>query len=833
MGADVLPQPQPLSDPSREPSPGPSTVRAPGGDVNALCLGLVCYGGVSLAIYMHGITKEIHRAIRASVLEEQDLPSRDDAASERAYRDLLQALAAERSVHTRIVVDAIAGSSAGGINGIFLAKALAHDLKQDKLRDLWFEHGDLEKIIRRREGVGEWVAALVADALPLGRDDDVPSKSAREKFLVAALRVYAEPLLEGDEMTMRIYEALAGMKPDEAAPALEPKSLVPPRHLLELNVTVTDHYGYARQLPIADPPVVAEGQHRHLLTFSYRSDERTDFGERQNGALTLAARATSSLPVGFEPVHVGKFPEKLPDGATTSDDIQSFFRSYALADAEPGWAYLVDGGVLDNKPFGPVLRAIKQRHAANEVDRYLIFIEPDPKAPERPDNEPPEPTPIPALLGALSGLPRSEPILEELHDVLVRNERVRAVRDSIEANWTPIEQQVIEFVPDIGDPPADPGDPQLKAWSALIHEAATSLSQLGYPMYVRLKISSAIDTFASAASLVCDYTDASNQAFLVRAVVRAWARKRDLFEHEGSPTEKQLQFVRDFDLDYARRRLHFVIAGVSWLYRGVGTDGHPSRQQLDAVKERLYEAVARLEWLSSGRAFAGEVLGTLQTCFGEERLREYLQEHGFDTEAFVESHGDELDALNEALRTFLATELRTFTPDLYRDLVAMTDAWEKNETTRKARRDLLIRYLGFPIWDTMLYPLQALSDVAERDEVRVGRISPYDSNLLRPAHDGPKVLGAQLGHAYAFFSRKARENDYLWGRLDAAERIVRLLLTDRSVEDGREKVTPGDSHPDYRARCKQVFLAVLEEDSAHLPTIEDDVDALRRQIEAL
>ena len=170
MSADVLPQPDP--DPEDESTQDPKTVPAPAGDVKELRLGLVCYGGVSLAIYMHGMTKEIHRAIRASVLEEHELPSAAEAASELAYRELLKALRAKRNVHTRIVVDAIAGSSAGGINGIFLAKALAHDLNQDPLRDLWFEHGDLEKIIRKPEGIGERLAAGLVELLPLGDDDD-------------------------------------------------------------------------------------------------------------------------------------------------------------------------------------------------------------------------------------------------------------------------------------------------------------------------------------------------------------------------------------------------------------------------------------------------------------------------------------------------------------------------------------------------------------------------------------------------------------------------------------------------------------------------------------
>ena len=156
------------------PSSAPKSVPAPAGDVKELRLGLVCYGGVSLAIYMHGITKEIHRAIRASVLEEHGLPSDEEAASEHAYRELLEALRAERDVHTRIVVDTIAGSSAGGINGIFLAKALAHDLNQDGLRDLWFEHGDLEKIIHEPHGLARAAGRAAVDAIVHGDDERCP-----------------------------------------------------------------------------------------------------------------------------------------------------------------------------------------------------------------------------------------------------------------------------------------------------------------------------------------------------------------------------------------------------------------------------------------------------------------------------------------------------------------------------------------------------------------------------------------------------------------------------------------------------------------------------------
>jgi hypothetical protein len=196
----------------------------------------------------------------------------------------------------------------------------------------------------------------------------------------------------------------------------------------------------------------------------------------------------------------------------------------------------------------------------------------------------------------------------------------------------------------------------------------------------------------------------------------------------------------------------------------------------------------------------------------------------------VRDHGGELDELYETLRTFSRKQLATFTADLYRDLLASTSTWSAGETTKKIRRDLLVRYLGFPIWDALLYPLEAYTDVGERDTVRVARMSPLDSTLLTPPDGAVKVLGAQLGHGYAFFSQKARENDYLWGRLDAAERTVRLLLTSTTADGD---LVSGDRHPDYVKWCQAAFRAVLVEEAGHLPTIADDVEKLRAQVEAL
>src|SRR2546421_1362500 len=118
----------------------------PIGNARELRLALVCYGGVSLAVYMHGVTKELHKLVRASAASEAVQNPFSLGTSERVYWELLSRMEAKTGVRTRVIIDIIAGTSAGGINGICLAKALVLNESQDALRDLWFEKGDINKL---------------------------------------------------------------------------------------------------------------------------------------------------------------------------------------------------------------------------------------------------------------------------------------------------------------------------------------------------------------------------------------------------------------------------------------------------------------------------------------------------------------------------------------------------------------------------------------------------------------------------------------------------------------------------------------------------------------
>ena len=78
-----------------------------------LRLALVCYGGVSLAIYMHGVTKEIQKLVAASKAYEknQDECPFDERETEWAYWHAIKRREEDEGVRTRVVVDVIAGTS--------------------------------------------------------------------------------------------------------------------------------------------------------------------------------------------------------------------------------------------------------------------------------------------------------------------------------------------------------------------------------------------------------------------------------------------------------------------------------------------------------------------------------------------------------------------------------------------------------------------------------------------------------------------------------------------------------------------------------------------------
>jgi hypothetical protein len=91
------------------------------------------------------------------------------------------------------------------------------------------------------------------------------------------------------------------------------------------------------------------------------------------------------------------------------------------------------------------------------------------------------------------------------------------------------------------------------------------------------------------------------------------------------------------------------------------------------------------------------------------------------------------------------------------------------------RHEIVLHYIGFPFWDVLTFTLPEWRDIGEHDEIRIDRISPVDAVSLRSGTTNSMLKGAELRHFAGFLSRPMRESDYLWGRLDGAERLIDII----------------------------------------------------------
>lgn len=128
-------QQPPASIPAAEPDP-------PLADANLqdIRLAVVLNGGVSLAVWISGVVLELHRLVQASRMS-----SGRESNPYAALLDVLNATAR---------IDVIAGTSAGGLNGGFLALGVVHGCNLENMRELWRTQGDLGAAARSTRGRG-------------------------------------------------------------------------------------------------------------------------------------------------------------------------------------------------------------------------------------------------------------------------------------------------------------------------------------------------------------------------------------------------------------------------------------------------------------------------------------------------------------------------------------------------------------------------------------------------------------------------------------------------------------------------------------------------------
>jgi patatin-related protein len=571
-------------------------------------------------------------------------------------------------------------------------------------------------------------------------------------------------------------------------------------------VTMTDLKGHRRYIPISDR-VVHDRTHRHVVRFCF-DHEVDQFGNRYNGSLAFAARATSSFPGAFPPLSTGEFQAALGrrpfDPAAMETE---FFPAYAQWGETMADSFFIDGGILDNFPFGHAIDAIVRKRASTEVKRWLVYIEPDPASTPPPGSgRAPKPGRPPGWLATiwsgLSAIPAREPILDDLMRLRDFNERVAHVADLTRVSFEEVQGELERLAGELlaGEPPTAEA---VGERMAAVHDRARARAGAAYLGYVQLKLQVVSRWLADLVASGFAYPAESSHASFVRAVMLEWMQRNHRIKPGDQDLQEQTRFLDRFDMPYRERRLRFVIRGINDLY-----PRHPEdRAALDQAKAELYDFLGRLGDATDPAKVRAAVGDPPFDILNPEQLAEWVSADR-PPDAFLKEHGEVVDQLVDRIGEVLGERLGGFSADLWTRFVEMTGGWEP-----AMRVGLIVRWVGFPLWDTLLFPVMDLADIWQLNQISVKRFSPDDAKRL-PVPPEQKLQGSALHHFGAFFKRSAREHDYVWGRLDAVEQLLGLL--DPKLPDGV-----------YR----QGFEAVFQEEqglAASGPLREQLADMLRR-----
>jgi patatin-related protein len=813
-----------------------------------LRIALVCFGGISLAVYMHGVTKEILKLVRASsALHAIADRSRRAKASffdgvdrndpeydtENVYFELLRNIGG--SIELRVVVDIIAGASAGGINGTMLARALSHDLPMGALRDLWLKNADVAVLLSPDARAGAWSKWFLKPLLwAMGRTGSfraITDMEVRQKLSLFVRSRWFKPPLDGRVMAGLMYDAVTSMGAETAR-----ASLLPSGQSLDLFVTLTDYYGYQQLVQIHDPPLIHERDHHHVLRFTYKrhpnGQVESDFGFDNAPALAFAARATSSFPGAFPPARIVEMNEVVAHRHGSwpgrAEFIAKSFPNHLRAGIDPATVSFLDGSVLNNRPFQEAIAAIHGRPAFREVDRRLVYIDPHP-APALLPRQQASPGFFATLRGALSDIPSSQPVIDELTRVLEFNEQVRRLRAIVDSARPQIDRLVSKVVTTTFDRPI--ASAELRAWREQVNSHVARDAGFAYQAYVRLKLAS---VRAFGAELIVKLRGVPTQSPLWRVVteiIDAWALAKGIvYERADSEalefeigTDEHLpawvKYLLAFDVKYRVRRMHFLIKGQNRLYQLIDQDRFAGLDPLvvDRLKREFYGRLDALRRRETAEYYSREVRELAADIFPDAPSAAEIKHLEAYAARFVERHIGKLDRLIAQLATEI--DLNASTRDLD-DLLASLDPAEWHP---QARREVLVNYLGFPFWDVLTFPLTRARELGELNEILIDRISPQDAHTL-PGFGGVESLkGIGFGHFAGFLSRSYRENDYLLGRLHALDRLVDLVCDAAGIDPKTDGI-------DVLALKKRGFAAILAAEESHLAHSQELIAALRRSI---
>ena len=786
-------------------------------------------GGVSLAVWMGGVAREMNLLQQASNLRRSPSPpasagtGRDDQCRE-LYRSLLDLL------DVTITTDVLSGTSAGGINAALLGLASVTGLDLGGLRDLWLTTGSMDMLLR---DPGE---------------PNPPSLMQGDKVLFSQLNRGLDDFYHS-----------AVRYPPPARPEISTTVFITTTMMSGETSRFTDDYG----------TLVPDVDHHGLFTFDEAALGAAG-GKPALTALALAARSSASFPAAFEPSYVPVNSSIDPaQGVPEHPDMAAFANM-----TRSHWA--ADGGLLANRPLTPLLAKVFAQPATGQVRRVLAFVVPDgggiPRAkPEPvPDDDWDKPLTIAGALRADLGAQLSQSIASDLEATRAHNERINA-RHDLRRSLADLGSRLRDDPPSAGAPTSSDGLITGRMLRDFERQQGTGLAQPLLAEMMRQLTTMDIPA-AWAAELAPGEADRSGPAEPRMATMMVHALGCGWREQPAQPAADGTATVPPPVSEEAA-------AWAAW--GGVAAYDRAARFGLPVFHAARTAAIQLIR------------LGYQQATTGDARValaghRKALEDTSAELPPGWADDGNQVrDYLKETASAGSAPDLMSVTGNLAdrkRQALLIADsadpalahAWEllavavqslladlrsqAGPEVRASRAeaagaiDVYLRYfdgateppqLADRLLKLVLAERALLPADAELDQpVEFVQFSANTRTLLAPGNGSlpatqqldsvTKLRGVEFHHFAAFYKSSWRAWDWMWGRLDGSGWLVHILLDPRRilavVENEPEAFLEGQRAAKFAARLRQTAGLpdglsgdCLEEDLAFLDQHTADI----------
>ena len=701
-------------------------------------------GGVSLAIWMAGVAREINLLAQASQWRRLggDFPagtqlSAPSVRSLKLYRRLIDLL------DMVVDVDILSGTSAGGINGTLLAWSRVRGSDLGGLRDIWMDLGALTELLR-----------------------DPTDKMTSS-------------LLYGDKrMLAALVEQIPKLAPGPFPPAKFPKKLGNPSTTLYVTTTLLN--GETSRFTDSFGTLVQDVDRRGLFTFTEEDLKKKEDGlaeQRTVEALALAARSSASFPAAFEPSFV-PFTEGTPEkGGVPARPAMEQFANIT----RPHW--VADGGLLDNQPIDVLLKRIFDRPAERPVRRVLLFVVPSSgPAPDLVQEPPPDDVDEP--LGLVDGLMKdlsaitTQSIAADLRTIRAHQDRMEARTDAklrLAELATKLPEDTRLLTPKLlADYKKREAAKQAQALtSALLRQLST------WPPESGTSTESIPKNWEHQLAIGGDTETVCRKA-ITDVILKSWSQPPDRALPDG-PVDLARYGEAAFDLakgcaigvvtaayELAKNKDDFT--ALAELTKGI-SDAQEPATRIDLAQ--LVRDVCKTGEIRQGpiehaaAALAGAYLNLCAVTadawvtLGEIFVRQYPV----------------LRELANALPPAGTQSEPRLTPE--DTATSQLDTYCKYLRCQGDSRTLAMKLFDLAAVQRAMLPAGADID----QTLELVQVSADTRSLLAPKFQTAqqKLTGMQLHHFGAFYKRSWRANDWMWGRLDGAGWLVHVLLDPRRV----------------------------------------------------